>query len=129
MKFTMKREVEAKYLELSVPVNYEDEDMPFDAPMRIGDTWRATIDLDEGRILDWPAGKTLSMECMKVVDEGVYVLLDADRNEIARREDYVPNDLLPGNYGDYLSLEIDETGRITNWLDDASLADFEGDDE
>ena len=128
MKLTVKREVEAKYLTLFVPVNYEDEDMPFDAPLRIGDTWRATIDLDGGRILDWPEGKRLSFY-MKVCDSGAYALLDADRNVLARREDYVPNELLTGEYGDYLSLEIDETGKITNWFKRPSLADFEGDDE
>ena len=30
-----------------------------------------------------------------------------------------------GDYGDYLTLKIDESGTITNWLDDANLSNFE----
>jgi hypothetical protein len=62
---------------------------------------------------------------MKVCDEGVYILLDADRKEITRRTGYVPNRLLPGDYGDYLSVDIDENGKITNWLKSPSLEEFE----
>ena len=126
MKITIVKRVEAvaKYLKMSVDVRYDDEDMPFDAPMRAGDNWEATIDLDEKRIENWPQGQTLSFEDMKVCDQGTYILLDADNNEITRIEGYVPNKLLPGKYGDYLSLDIDETGKITNWLDQPSLTDF-----
>jgi hypothetical protein len=60
-----------------------------------------------------------------VCDEGIYILLDVDRKEIARRNDYVPNRLLPGNHGDYLSLDIAENGKITNWLKSPSVAQFE----
>ena len=131
MKITIVKRVEAvaKYLKMSVDVRYDDEDMPFDAPMRAGDNWEATIDLDEKRIENWPQGQTLSFEDMKVCDQGTYILLDADNNEITRIEGYVPNKLLPGEYGDYLSLDIDETGKITNWLEWPSLADFESEEE
>lgn len=126
MKITIVKRVEAvaKHLKMSVAVRYGDEDMPFDAPMREGDIWKAMIDLSEGRVLDWPMGQTLSFEDMKVCDQGTYILFDADNNEITRIEGYVPNKLLPGKYGDYLSLDIDETGKITNWLDRPSLKDF-----
>lgn len=131
MKITIMKRVEAvaKYLKMSVAVRYGDEDMPFDAPMRTGDIWEAVIDLSEGRVLYWPQGQTLSFTDMKVCDQGTYILFDADSNGITRIEGYVPNKLLPGKYGDYLSLDIDETGKITNWLDRPSLKDFETGEE
>ena len=114
---------EAKYLLLDVAVRYDDEDMAFDAPLRDGNRWKAKIDLDAKKIVDWPESKTLSFN-MKITDEGIYILQDSDGVEIERIEGYVPNSLLPGDYGDYLDLEIDENGEITNWLEDANLDDF-----
>lgn len=124
MKITVSKEVEVKYLDLDVAVRYEDEDMAYDAPLRNGKEWHALIDLDEGRIVNWPQGFYLSFY-MKICDEGIYTLLDAEKREVKRKSGYVPNKLLPGDYGDYLSLEIDETGKITNWLSYATLEDFE----
>jgi len=127
MKLTIidRREVNVKYLSLSVAVQYDDEDMPHDAPLRYEDLWEAVIDLDTHAIEGWPQGKTLAFD-MKVRDQGTYILLDADRSEVARMEnEYVPSRLLPGDYGDYLYLNIDETGKITNWKEDANLSDFE----
>jgi hypothetical protein len=36
------------------------------------------INLDEGRIENWPQGKTLSFHNMKACDDFIYILLDAD---------------------------------------------------
>jgi hypothetical protein len=129
MHISVKKEVEAKYLDLDVAVRYNDEDMAYDAPLRDGKSWKAVINLDEGRIENWPQGETLSFHDMKICDEDIYILLDADKKEITRIEGYVPNSLLPGEYGDYLDMDIDETGKITNWLTNASLEDFEADSE
>lgn len=124
MNFPVTKIVDVKYVEICVAVRYGDEDMPYDAPMRVGDKWNALIDIDQGRVIDWPQGEKLKFS-MKICDEGTYILLDADENEVYRiDEDYVPNSLLPGEYGDYLSLDIDETGKITNWKNNASLCDF-----
>ena len=43
-------------------------------------------------------------------------------------QDYVPHGLVPGEWGDYVHLKIDATGKITNWPTKISLADFEEDD-
>lgn len=125
MKITVKKEIEAKYLDLDVAVRYDEEDMPNDAPLRNGKEWKAFINLETATIENWPKGKTLSFHDMKVCDEGIYILLDADKNEITRIEGYAPNSLLPGEYGDYLDMDIDENGKITNWLESANLEDFE----
>lgn len=125
MKLKIKTTVEARWLDVTIPIrdHGEDDDMPADAPLRKGNTWSCRIDLNEGQILGWPGG-TLAF-CEKVRDQGVYVLRDGATKQLAMIEDYVPNSLLPGEYGDYLELNIDGTGKITNWLKNPSLAAFE----
>jgi hypothetical protein len=83
------------------------------------------INIATGEIHDWPQGNTLDMY-MKVVDSGIYILRDGDGNIIADRNDYVPHGIIPGEWGDYVDLKIDETGKITNWPKKISLSGFEG---
>jgi len=114
-----------KYLKMSVAVRYDEEDMPNDFPFRNGNLWNVLIDIDEHRIIEWPKGVSHEL-FMKICDEGCYYLMDSDRNIIKSKEqEYVPNNLLPGEYGDYLDFVIDESGYITNWLDDANFRDFD----
>ncbi len=132
MKTTIRKEVEAKYLRVHIPVRYDEEDIPKDFPLRIEvendkdgyDWWDATIEVDTAKILNWPQGITGEM-FMKVCDEGSYFLLDESGETIKEIiEDYVPNNILPGEYGDYVSLVINEEGIITNWYDSPSFEDF-----
>lgn len=119
-------EVNIKYVKVHLPVRYEDEDMPYNFPLRNGDWWTAVIDIDSGKILDWPQGKSGEFY-MKVCDEGSYYLLNENNKVIAQIErDYVPNQLLPPDdgYGDYVCFVIDETGIITNWYSRPSLNNF-----
>ena len=127
MKFTqtIQRDVDVATIEVILPVRYDDEDIPYDAPMRDSKVWRACIDIDEGRVWHWPQGKPLDMH-MKVVDGGIYILRDSEGINIAERKDYVPHGIIPGEYGDYVELKIDETGKITNWPKKISLYGFEG---
>lgn len=125
MKISIKKEVEVKYLKLRVAVRYEEEDMPNDAPLREGNSWCAIINLHTATIRGWPKGRALSFRNMKICDEGIYILLDDNGVEVTRIEGYVPNKLLPGAYGDYLNLDIDEDGKITNWLSNPTLGNFE----
>lgn len=121
--------IDVKYLNINLPVRYDDEDIPYDAPMRCGDVWQAHIDIDAGIVLDWPQGKTLNMH-MKVCDSGIYTLYTAEGEEVACIEgDYVPNSLVPGEYSDYVHLNIDATGKIINWPANPNLADFYKRDE
>lgn len=131
MKVTIKieKEVDIKFVQLNVAVRYNEEDIPNDFPMRDGDMWNAIIDIDEHRILDWPKGRTGDFY-MKICDQGSYYLLDAEKNCVGSIEDdYVPNALLPGKYGDYLEMRIDENGIVTNWKKSISFSDFFKDEE
>ncbi len=100
---------------IEVPVRYEEEDIPNDFPLRAGDMWRATIDIDTGEVVGWPKGKSGRLS-MNVCDEGIYALYDRDGKFLVRRKgDYVPHGVVPGEYGDYIQLEINEHGIVTNW--------------
>lgn len=74
--------------------------------------WKPTIDVDEGRIINWPIGTTANV-CYKVCDEGIYYLLDKEMNEILKVESYVPDCI--GTYGDYIEMNIDENGYIEDF--------------
>lgn len=96
-----------------LPVEYGDEDIPENFPLRINNSWRATIDIATGIIRDWPKGKSGRMH-MKVVDQGSYYLMARGITLATREDDYVP-ECLPGSYGDYIEFDIDENGRIAKW--------------
>lgn len=130
---TQKVEKDVRYLKVEAGVRYwedatvngvEDEDGTL-IPCRVGDIWCPVINLSAGEIEDWPAGVVASTY-YKVCDAGVYTLLDADRNQVCQIEGYVPGIMCPGGagYGDYIIMQIDESGRIANWS--VPLDEFEG---
>lgn len=124
MKVTVTKPVEINitHVLIEVPVRYEEEDIPGDFPLRVGDMWTALVDADTGSIEAWPKGKSGHLR-MKVCDCGNYVLF-SEGSIVARIDgDYVPHSIIPGEYGDYIDLEIDESGTITNWPKDS---DFDG---
>ena len=125
MKVTIKveKEVEVKYLRVTLPVRYEKEDMPSDFPMRHGDIWQALINIDTGHISCWSQGQEGKFY-MKVCDSGTYELFDLEMNSIIEIQDYVPNGLIPGKYGDYVDIKIDKEGFITNWPKEPDLSEF-----
>ncbi len=126
MKIIVKveKEIEVKYVRLEIAVRYDEEDIPNDFPLRQGDMWKGIIDVDNGSIVGWPKGEKGEMY-MKVCDQGTYELLDKDMESISILEnEYVPNNLLPGEYGDYIDLKIDSNGTIYNWYSSPSLDDF-----
>ena len=89
-----------------------------------GGTWRLLIELDTGRIIDWPQGTTARVH-YKVCDDGTYELLDAERNVVKRIDGYVPSMCPDDNgYGDYVIMTIGVDGIIANWR--ADLTSFEG---
>ena len=115
MKTKVKTRADVAVVHIQVAVRYEEEDIPNDFPLRKGNSWEAYVAVDTGKIADWPVGRSEHLH-MKVCDEGTYTLLDKNNNIIAAREqDYVPHGIVPGKYGDYIDLEIDVNGIITNW--------------
>ena len=123
VKIPITKEVDIKYITIEIAVRYEEEDIPNNAPMRDDDMWKASVNIDTGKINDWPKGQTLDLY-MKVCDEGMYRLFDADWNELACIDGYVPNGIVPGSYGDYVGLKINESGVITNWPTSPTFDDF-----
>jgi hypothetical protein len=125
--------IDVKYVSISVAVRYDEDDMPNDFPFRIGDTWSIIVDIETGKIKDWPE---VNWEedfglYMKVCDCGVYKLLDIDMFVLGETEGYVPHGVVPGEYGDYIHLIIEPDGTISNWKDkrDIRVREFFESDE
>ena len=136
MKITEKveKEIDVAAIYILIPVRYEEEDIPNNFPLRKGDVWEATVDVDTGQIKDWPKGKSGKMY-MKVCDGGIYKLFDRVGDTIgaiihdyvpcrAIPGDYVPCRTIPGDYGDYIDLKINADGVITNWHKNPDFAAF-----
>jgi len=110
-------EYDARYLVIIIPV--DDDDMPANYPGRDDDEWRAVIDVDSGMLLTetfcpWPSGHALDLHA-KPRDAGTYKVLGEHGDLIAQVEqDYVP-DWVPGDYGDYVKLDIGDDGKVANW--------------
>lgn len=121
---TLRCNMGVRYWEDGEVNGVQDSDDAPQMPFADGDDWRIDIDLDTGKIAHWPAG-TVAKTHYKVCDAGVYTLLTADGEEVAKREGYVPDMLCPGDngYGDYVIMEIGADGQILNW--DADLSYFE----
>lgn len=122
------KEVELTTIEMDLAVRYDEEDMPNDYPFRKGDTWSISVEIDTGKIVGWPEGIEPREIYMKVVDEGVYRLLDDEGRGIVEYEGYAPHCMIPGQYGDYIDFKIDEKGVITNWPKNPSVEDFFAED-
>ena len=73
------------------------------------------IDIETGKVYNWPENHKMDFYDVKIVDEGEYAICDECRNEIIRYNGYVPNCIGEGGYGDYLEFEIDENGYIVDW--------------
>lgn len=123
---TKKEEIDIAAIRCELAVRYEEQDIPNDYPHRRGDVWDITIDVETGKIRDWPQGLAPRNVYMKVCDQGTYSLLDASGAVIERvDEDYVPS-CIPGEYGDYVDFKIDGFGRIANWSKDRFASRVEG---
>jgi hypothetical protein len=86
-------------------------------PLKVGDLWKPSIELETGRVLEWPQGTTADIH-YKVCDQGEYWLGDAEGNRLKWKGAYVPNDLLAigdNGYGDYIILKISAEGIIEGW--------------
>ena len=140
MKTTVlvKQEVEITTLEVKAGVRYwedsefngendtEDGDL---APCKVGSVWCPIIDIDNGVITNWNKGVKAEIH-YKVCDNGCYYLKDNVNNVILSIEqDYVPKILCPkdNGWGDYIIMDIDENGKISDWKID--IEDFKPSEE
>lgn len=129
---TKQEEVEAVTVKVKAAVRYWDdatvngvEDSNGDLiPCREGNMWCPEIEIDTGKIINWKQGVAADVH-YKVCDAGCYYVRDAKGDMIlAIIDDYVPNRLIPGKYGDYIIMKINAEGIIENWPRYPSLEDF-----
>ncbi len=134
MKFTVKKpgEIDIKYVSIGFPVDAEDieENNLTDLIDPSQPNWlEFRVDIETGKIQDFRGDPDESYDIyVKVVDQGTYQLIDAAGSIVSElAQDYVPHGVVPGEYGDYINLEI-HGGKaiITNWPDknEITLSDF-----
>lgn len=78
--------------------------------------WHIIINLDNGQIVNWPAGSTAHIH-YKSCDENYIDIIDRETCIVKEYEGYVPNFLCPNGagYSDYVKMDIDEKGFIKNF--------------
>lgn len=83
----------------------------------IDNMFELLIDVRTGKISNWPQGKTASFRTVKIVDNGEYTLLNAEKKRICGYTGYVPECLSieEKGWGDYLEFEVGSNGIIHNW--------------
>lgn len=80
-----------------------------------GDTISLEIDIDTGKVTNWPKNCPTDFHDIKIVDTGNYWLVDDNADLVVGYTGYVPSCLGEGGYGDYLEFEIDENSYIVAW--------------
>lgn len=108
---------EVRYWEDATINGVSDEDGTL-IPLKVRELWKPVIELQSGRVLDWPQGTTADIH-YKVCDAGEYWLEDEDGNKLKWKGDYVPDSLLAigeRGYGDYIILKISGEGIIEGWI-------------
>lgn len=110
-------------VQIIIPIERDEEDIPLDFPLRNNNIWKATVNLSSKKIENWHLGHSGHL-AVKVVDRGTYNLLDSNNKVLLEMQGYVPNNLIPGQWGDYIDLYINEEGIITNWNKWYNFYDF-----
>jgi hypothetical protein len=127
----LKCDVNASHLENGIINGKEDDTVNPKMPFLVQEgkewKWKPIIDVDEGKIVEWPVGITAEIY-YKSYDENIVYLLDENKNiitwfdenegeEVNCYEGYVPDilDCIGEGYGDYIQMIIDENGYIKNF--------------
>lgn len=78
--------------------------------------WRPLIEIETGRIVNWQQGITANVH-YKVCDDFACEILDSGKEVITSYDGYVPKVMCPADegYGDYIIMNIDESGFIQGW--------------
>lgn len=119
-----------KYLSASLGVRYWEDsyingepDINGKMPLKNGEYWEILIDVETGIIQNWQNGIVADIH-YKICDDGIYSLLDINKNLLAKIDGYVPKCLALKEkdegygYGDYVIMDIDEKGKIKHWEKD-----------
>ena len=87
-----------------------------EAPLIYSD-FSLCIDVDTGRIKNWPDEKIYVKVYMRAKDTGFYTFEDKDNNCIYEEDGYVPDFLgiKSPAYGDDINFDTDINGFILNW--------------
>ena len=127
-------EVKVTYLVVNIPLNPNPEIGPslYGLPKldHVNGVLELMINIDTGMIIGWPKSNKEWVISTFVGTNGSYILLDSNTKVISKIKEGeygVPNKLLPSKEGlsDYLLLNIDNEGFITNWYSNPSLSEFE----
>lgn len=118
-----RREVEIATVMIRIPVRYGDDNMPYDFPLRNGDEWRAVVDIDTGKLHDWPKGKSATLS-MGVCGGGAYSLYNKSGSKLAVIANHIPHGVIPGEGNNYIRLSIDGNGVILNWPQSPDVSEF-----
>lgn len=98
-------------------------------PCRVDDHWCPIIEVETGKITNWEIGKSAEIH-YKVCDDGDYYLLNKKgQTVLSLEDDYVPQCLCPkeSGFGDYIIMDIDENGVISDW--DPTFVEFTGEEK
>lgn len=99
-----------KYPQLKAPQNKYNK--------KLNNQMYIKIDVDTGQILNWPVGIEANLNCLKVVDEGTYILFDSKDNMVSYHDyRYIPKclEIDDNGFGDYFMFHVNKDGYIINW--------------
>ena len=96
-----------------------------DIPLNYGN-FNLKIDIDNGKIIDWPKKKISVKVYMRAKDTGFYNYYDKDNKLIYEESGYVPDFLGINNpaYGDDINFDTDLDGFILKWKEKNIKADI-----
>lgn len=114
-------DAEVRYWEYAKINGIDDTEDGENVPCKFGDSWMPVINVDTGAITNWKQGICADIH-YKVCDAGIYSLFDEECNMVFQKSGYVPKCMCPSGmgYGDYIIMQISETGIIKNWKPDFS---------
>lgn len=137
-KVKIEKEVELKTLVVKAGVRYwEDTEVNGEIdteegdniPCKVGNLWCPEIDIDSGIIINWKQGVKADVHYKACDCFGYEIKSDEGVVVVSAEDGYVPNTMCPKErgYGDYIIMEINEYGLISNWKFDFS--DFENSED
>ena len=140
IKILTEKEIEVKFMKCEIEVfpedaivngECDDEDkclMPFLEKCGTDSfLWKPVIDIDKGKIVNWPNGTTAktnykSVDCNKIYfynknEKLISWFSKEEQEEVNVYEGYVPEilDCVGDGYGDYVQMKIDKNGYIKNF--------------